>query len=186
MQVKILLLVSELFMKNSKKNILFIIALLIALIGVFSSIFFIREIFSGIKSADSLKKEIGASEIIDLSVEKAVKDISETKEVVRTLDQLFVDSNSLKDKLDKIKNDLNLVKNSFDFVPVVNQNSENFVFSGKSTGKFSEVTRQLQIIENHIYPIKILKVDLVKSNGNSQDLWVLFFEAEFLTNKIYE
>jgi hypothetical protein len=69
---------------------------------------------------------------------------------------------------------------------VVNQNSENFVFSGKSTGKFSEVTRQLQIIENHIYPIKILKVDLVKANGNSQDLWVLFFEAEFLTNKIYE
>lgn len=173
-------------MKNSNKNILFVTAFLIATLGVFSTTFFIREIILGIKSSSDLKRDVGMSEVIDLSIENARDNLASSKESINTLGALFANKETLKDKFSKIENDLNSVRNTFEFVPMESKDSENIVFSGKSTGKFSEVTRQLQIIENHIYPIKISKVSLIKTNKNSPDSWILFFEAEFLTNEKYE
>jgi hypothetical protein len=181
-----LILILELFMKNSKKNILFVTAFLIAVLGVFSTTFFIREIILGIKSSSDLKKEVGMSEVIDLSIDNARDNLASSKESIDTLGALFANKETLKDKFSKIENDLNLVRDTFEFVPMESEDPEKIVFSGKSTGKFSEVTRQLQIIENYIYPIEISKVSLVKTNKNSPDSWVLFFEAEFLTNEKYE
>ncbi len=181
-----MILILELFMKNSKKNILFIIAFLIAMLGVFSTIFFVREIILGIKSSYGLKREVGMSEVVDLLIDNARDDLSESKESIDTLGELFVSKETLEDKLAKIESDLNSVRDTFEFVPMENESPEKIVFSGKSTGKFFEVTRQLQIIENSVYPIEISKVSLTKTNSGSPDSWVLFFEAEFLTNEKYE
>lgn len=171
-------------MKNSKKNILFITAFFIAILGIFSTSFFIREIILGIKSADELKREVGLSEVIDSSIENAEKDLTKTEESRKILSGLFADQETIQEKLDKIESDANLVRNSFEFVPVLN--NDKLIFSGKSTGKFSEVTRQLQIIENSIYPIKISKVSLTKTSKSTNDSWVLFFEAKFLINEKHE
>ncbi len=82
-------------MKNSKKNILFIIAFLIAMLGVFSTIFFVREIILGIKSSYGLKREVGMSEVVDLLIDNARDDLSESKESIDTLGELFVSKETL-------------------------------------------------------------------------------------------
>ena len=111
-------------MKNSNKNILFVTAFLIATLGVFSTTFFIREIILGIKSSSDLKRDVGMSEVIDLSIENARDNLASSKESINTLGALFANKETLKDKFSKIENDLNSVRNTFEFVPMESKDSE--------------------------------------------------------------